>query len=64
MDDQPVNVGDELTLPCLSIGKQGDGIFKEKGFVIIVPEAELDKTYTIRVERVLSNISFGKIVEG
>lgn len=59
----PVKVGQRLELKCISTGKQGDGICKYEGMIIVVPEAEVDKKYTVEVYRILPKVAFGKIVE-
>lgn len=58
----PVEKGQQLTLKCLSIGKEGDGIFKYNKFVIIVPETEKGKRYLIEVTAVSARVSFGKVI--
>lgn len=59
----PVKEGQELELPCISIGKKGDGIFKHEGFIIIAPDTEVDKTYKLKLTRVLPTIGFAEVVE-
>lgn len=59
----PVAEGEELTLECVSIGKEGDGIMRKEGFVIIVPKAKVHETYNIRITKVLPKIAFGVVVE-
>ena len=59
----PVKEGDELDLKCISIGKKGDGIFKIEGFVIIIPETEVGKTYKVKLTKVLPRIGFAEVLE-
>ena len=61
--ETPVKENDEIKEICISIGKKGDGIFKVKGFVVIVPDAKRGKSYNIRITKVLSRIGFGEIIE-
>ena len=46
------------------IGKQGDGIARvERGYVIIVPGAEVDERVKIEVSEVKSNFAVGEVIE-
>lgn len=58
----PVKEGQMLNLECISIGKKGDGIFKHERFVVVVPETERGKKYTIKVTKVLPTIAFGEAI--
>jgi len=58
-----VKENDIIISKCISIGKKGDGIFKYDGFVVIVPNTEINKTYTLKITKVLNNLSFAEVVE-
>jgi len=62
-DEPSIEEGFMFTADCVGIGKKGDGIFKTDGFVVIVPETEEGKRYTVEVTKVLRNFAFGQVVE-
>jgi Predicted RNA-binding protein, contains TRAM domain len=46
------------------IGKQGDGIARvERGYVIIVPDAEVGDRVKIEISEVKSNFAVGEVIE-
>jgi len=46
------------------IGKQGDGIARvERGYVIIVPDAEIGERVKVEVTEVKSNFAVGEIID-
>jgi len=59
----PVKEGDIVDLKCISIGKKDDGIFKHEGFVIIAPNTEINKTYKLKITRVLPTIGFAEVLQ-
>jgi len=60
----PVEPGELRYVEIEDIGKQGDGIARvERGYVIIVPGAEIDERVKIEVSEVKSNFAVGEIIE-
>ena len=60
----PVEVGEVRYVEIEDIGKQGDGIARvERGYVIIVPGAEIDERVKIEVTEVKSNFAVGEIID-
>ncbi|MFB6095853.1 MAG: TRAM domain-containing protein [Haloferacaceae archaeon] len=60
----PVEPGELRYVEIEDIGKQGDGIARvERGYVIIVPGAEVGERVKIEVTEVKSNFAVGEIVE-
>ncbi len=60
----PVDVGEIRYVEIEDIGKQGDGIARvERGYVIIVPGAEVGEQVKIEVSEVKSNFAVGEIIE-
>ncbi|EMA36577.1 TRAM domain-containing protein [Halococcus hamelinensis] len=60
----PVDVGEMRYVEVEDIGKQGDGIARvERGYVIIVPGAEVGEQVKIEVTEVKSNFAVGEIIE-
>ncbi|UTF53322.1 TRAM domain-containing protein [Natronosalvus rutilus] len=60
----PVNVGETRYVEIEDIGKQGDGIARvERGYVIIVPGADVGDRVKIEVSEVKSNFAVGEIIE-
>ncbi len=46
------------------IGKQGDGIARvERGYVIIVPGAEMGERVKVEISEVKSNFAVGEVIE-
>ena len=60
----PVEIGEVRYVEIEDIGKQGDGIARvERGYVIIVPGAEVDERVKIEVSEVKSNFAVGEVIE-
>nr|WP_277410032.1 TRAM domain-containing protein [Natrinema longum] len=60
----PVDVGETRYVEIEDIGKQGDGIARvERGYVIIVPGADVGDRVKIEVTEVKSNFAVGEIIE-
>jgi predicted RNA-binding protein with TRAM domain len=60
----PVEVGELRYVEIEDIGKQGDGIARvERGYVIIVPGAEVGERVKVEVSEVKSNFAVGEIIE-
>ncbi len=58
----PVKVGDELDVKIEAVGEKGDGIAKEKGFVLFVPGTKEGDEVRIRVTKVLRNVGFAEAI--
>ena len=60
----PVEQGELRYVEIEDIGKQGDGIARvERGYVIIVPGAEVGERVKIEITEVKSNFAVGEILE-
>jgi predicted RNA-binding protein with TRAM domain len=60
----PVDEGEIRYVEIEDLGKQGDGIARvERGYVIIVPGAEVGERVKIEVTEVKSNFAVGEIIE-
>ena len=60
----PVEPGETRYVEIEDIGKQGDGIARvERGYVIIVPGAEIDERVKIEITEVKSNFAVGEIID-
>ncbi len=60
----PVEVGELRYVEIEDIGKQGDGIARvERGYVIIVPGAEVGERVKVEITEVKSNFAVGEIIE-
>jgi predicted RNA-binding protein with TRAM domain len=60
----PVEPGETRYVEIEDIGKQGDGIARvERGYVIIVPGADIDERVKIEITEVKSNFAVGEIIE-
>jgi predicted RNA-binding protein with TRAM domain len=60
----PVERGEVRYVEIEDIGKQGDGIARvERGYVIIVPGAEVGERVKVEISEVKSNFAVGEIIE-
>jgi predicted RNA-binding protein with TRAM domain len=60
----PVETGEIRYVEVEDLGKQGDGIARvERGYVIIVPDAEVGERVKIEITEVKSNFAVGEIIE-
>ncbi len=60
----PVEAGEIRYVEIEDIGKQGDGIARvERGYVIIVPDAEIGERVKVEITEVKSNFAVGEIIE-
>lgn len=60
----PVEEGEHRTVEIDDIGDQGDGIARvERGYVVIVPETELNERVEIEITDVTQTVAFGDVVE-
>lgn len=63
-DDPPVETGDTRTVGIIDHGKQGDGIAKvERGYVIIVPDAEIGATVTVEIVHVADSYAVAEVTD-
>jgi predicted RNA-binding protein with TRAM domain len=63
--DPPVDEGEVRDVTIESVGDQGDGIAKvERGYVVIVPDAQPGDQPTVEIEQVKENVAFATILEG
>lgn len=62
--EPPVEEGEIREVEIEDIGEQGDGIARvERGYVIIVPDTEVDETATIEITNVRENVAFGEPID-
>jgi len=60
----PVAEGEVRDVTIETVGDQGDGIAKvERGYVVIVPEAQPGDEPTIEIEQVQENVAFASIID-
>jgi len=60
----PVDEGEVREVTIESVGDQGDGIAKvERGYVVIVPDAQPGDKPTVEIEQVKENVAFASILE-
>ncbi len=60
----PVEEGEIRYVEIEDLGKQGDGIARvERGYVIIVPGAEVGERVKIEIAEVKSNFAVGEVIE-
>ncbi|MFB6309773.1 MAG: TRAM domain-containing protein [Salinirussus sp.] len=60
----PVEAGEIRYVEVEDLGKQGDGIARvERGYVIIVPGAEVGERVKVEVTEVKSNFAVGEIID-
>ncbi|GAB7021260.1 TRAM domain-containing protein [Halostagnicola bangensis] len=62
--EPPVEEGENRTVDIEDIGEQGDGIARiERGYVVIVPDAEKGERVTIEIADVTETVAFGEVLE-
>jgi len=60
----PVEQGEIRYVEIEDIGKQGDGIARvERGYVIIVPGADVGERVKVEITEVKSNFAVGEVIE-
>ena len=62
--EPPVEEGEVCDVTIETLGDQGDGIAKvERGYVVIVPDAQPGDEPTIEIDDVRQNVAFASVVE-
>ena len=62
--EPPVEEGEVREVTIETLGNQGDGIAKvERGYVVIVPDAQPGDEPTIEIDDVRQNVAFASVVE-
>lgn len=61
MSNVNLKVGDEIETTIEGIGRKGDGVGKFEGFVIMIPEAKMDRTYIVEITSIHEKFGFAKI---
>ena len=60
----PVKEGEVRDVTIETVGDQGDGIAKvDRGYVVIVPDAQPGDKPTVEIEQVQQNVAFASIVD-
>ena len=59
----PVNTGEEYNVTIESVGEKGDGVCKQKGFVLFVPKTKKGDYVKIKVTKVFKKVGFAEVVE-
>ncbi len=60
----PVEIGETRYVEIEDLGDQGDGIARvERGYVIIVPGAEIGDRVKIEIQDVKSNFAVGEVID-
>ena len=62
--EPPVEEGEVRDVTIETVGDQGDGIAKvDRGYVVIVPDAQPGDEPTVEIEQVQENVAFASIVD-
>lgn len=59
----PVEQGEFIEVEIISLGKQGDGIGKFEGFVIIVPGTKPGQKVEVEITKVMRKVAFGEVTK-
>lgn len=60
----PVDKGETREVTIETVGDQGDGIAKvERGYVIIVPDAQPGQQPTVEIDQVQENVAFASVID-
>jgi len=57
----PVKQGDVIEVDIIGIGKDGDGVAKFEGFVIIIPNAKEGERHEVEISKVMPRLAFAEI---
>lgn len=58
----PVEEGETYDVDIVDIGSEGDGIARVRRYVLIVPDADIGETVTVRVDTVTDSVGFTSVV--
>jgi predicted RNA-binding protein with TRAM domain len=58
----PVKEGEEIDVTIEAVGEKGDGIAKQKGFVLFVPGTKAGERVRIRITKVLAKVGFAQSI--
>jgi predicted RNA-binding protein with TRAM domain len=58
----PVKEGEELDVKIEAIGDKGDGIAKKNGFVLVIPNTQVNDEVKVRVTKVLRKVGFAEVI--
>jgi predicted RNA-binding protein with TRAM domain len=58
----PVREGEEVDVTIEAVGEKGDGIAKQKGFVLFIPNTKAGERVKIKITRVLAKVGFGQVI--
>lgn len=62
--EPPVEEGETRDVEIEDIGDQGDGVARvERGFVVIVPDAEMGERVTVEITDVRDTVAFAEVTE-
>ncbi len=59
----PVQQGERIEINIIGIGKQGDGVGKFEGFVIMVPGTKTGEKHEVEITKVMQRMAFAEIVK-
>jgi len=63
-DQPPVVEGETRIVEIEDVGDQGDGLTRvDRGYVVIVPEAEKGERVEIEIETVRENVAFARVID-
>lgn len=57
----PVEEGKTYSIKIEGLGKEGDGIGRVNGFVVIVPGTKQGQTVQVRITKVARKVAFGEV---
>lgn len=57
----PVEEGKTYQIRIEGLGKEGDGVGRVNGFVVIVPSTREGQTYSVRITKVARKVAFGEV---
>ena len=59
----PVQQGEHIEVDLIGIGKQGDGVGKFEGFVIMVPGTKTGERHEVEITKVMQRMAFAEITK-
>jgi predicted RNA-binding protein with TRAM domain len=58
----PVREGEEIDVTIEAVGEKGDGIARQKGFVLFVPSTQAGQRVRIKITKVLAKVGFAQVL--
>ena len=58
-----LNIGDVITVKCVDVDFQGQGVAKHEGYIIFIKDLVYDEEAVIKLEKLNKKFGFGKVIK-